>query len=210
VKVAVSTKIVDMAKFCGFLFFFAMQTYASDTTPSPVVFNFFPSAQTSGPDQSVIGFRGNFFYGENKNMYGADLGIFVSNTKETFAGVALAGLLNITGKQAYIAGLQLAGLANVNRGKANVFGFEVAGLFNEIKEDGSVYGVQLAALANYAPKTNIHGLQLGLYNKAQTVVGLQIGLFNFTDNLHGIQIGVLNFYNRGLIGVTPLFNIGFL
>jgi len=198
-----------MTKIYLLLFAFAMQARASDT-PMPVVFNFSPSAQTSGPDQSVVGFRANVFYGENKSVYGADLSIGVANTKETFAGASLAGLVNITGKQAYVAGLQLAGLANVNRSKANVFGFQVAGLLNSINDEGSVYGVQLAALANYAPKTNIHGLQLGLFNKAQTVVGLQIGLLNFTDNLHGIQIGVLNFYNRGLLGVTPILNIGFL
>lgn len=181
---------------------------ADDLTPFALIL--VPGLETAGPDQTVYGFRATGFYGENKNVYGLDFGLFVNNTKDTFGGVALTGLVNVTGKQAYIPGFQAAGLANINRGKANVVGVQVAGLVNTIKETGGVYGAQVSALANIAPKTGIYGVQAGFYNRAQKIVGFQIGIINVTDTLHGFQIGLLNFCNHGtLLPVFPVLNIGF-
>lgn len=182
----------------------------SGTTPSPVVFNFSPGAQIAGPDQSVVGLRGTAFYGENKNMFGADLAFGSSYTKETFAGTSFAGISNATGKAAYIFLLQGAGIANVNYGSAYVAGLQLAGVFNHNGGDGKVFGAQIAAIANDARKTDIYGLQLGLYNRARKVVGFQVGLVNFAADLRGIQLGLLNFNDRAVpFKVFPVFNIGF-
>lgn len=182
---------------------------ASDTNPLPFALNLTPGAQTAGPDEVVVGLRGSFLYGENKSMFGADLAFGVANTKDTFAGIALAGIGNITGKQAYVIGGQVGGLFNINRGKANVIGFQLASLFNTIDGGGGVYGVQFAAIGNFARAADIYGAQVGIYNAAKKVVGIQLGLINKAESLTGIQIGLLNFCNKGtLLPVFPVVNIG--
>jgi hypothetical protein len=65
------------------------------------------------------------------------------------------------------------------------------------------------ALINQAPHTNVHGLQIGGFNKAQDVYGIQIGVLNMAENLHGLQIGLLNINDRGLFKFSPILNVGF-
>lgn len=175
----------------------------------PVSINFAPGVQVASGNQSVVGFRTGS-YGSNKNMFGVDVALLGSTTDETFGGIAVAGLLNTTGKSAYVVLLQLAGVANLNHGKAMVFGFQIAGVVNTVGEEGKVYGGQIAALVNYAPKTDVVGFQLGLFNRARRVVGFQIGLLNFADDLKGIQLGFLNFnYHAVPFKMFPVINVGF-
>ena len=183
-------------------------SYASDIPP-PIGVNLFSPVQFPSTDETIVGFRLNILYGQNKGMYGFDFGALVSETKEKFVGVGVSGIANITGQQAIVAGLQAAGIMNINHGSTTVYGLQLAGLFNNISGDGKVFGFQIAGLGNFASKTDIYGIQLGLYNKARKVVGFQFGLLNFCDSLHGIQIGVLNFSNHALLGVSPVINIGF-
>lgn len=171
--------------------------------------NLIPGAQFSDPKSNVMGVRVST-YGENRNVYGLDLGFFGNVTTETFGGVAVAGLINSTGKEAYVILFQVAGLANLNHGKAYVTGFQIAGLANTILEDGVVRGGQISALTNYAPKTDINGFQLGLYNRARKVSGFQVGLINYTDDLHGFQVGLVNINGKSTpFYIMPVLNVGF-
>lgn len=175
----------------------------------PFTLNLVPGAQIAGKDQVVVGLRTSA-WGENKSMFGLDFGLIANITSDTFAGTAFSGIFNTTGKAAYVFLLQGAGVANINKGKVVVAGLQLAGAVNSIAGDGKIIGAQMAVFANLADKTDIYGLQLGLYNTARKVVGFQIGLLNYAADLRGIQIGLLNFNTRSVpFYVFPVFNIGF-
>jgi hypothetical protein len=174
----------------------------------PVTFNLVPGAQVAKTESTVVGIRVSGVYGENKNMIGLDVGILGNVTSDTFGGAAVAGLFNKTGKMAVVTLFQVAGLTNINSGKAYIYGFEFAGLVNTVGDEGSIWGAQIAGLTNYAPKTDVHGLQLGLVNRARKVHGFQIGAVNIADSLSGIQLGLLNINHHG-IPFMPVINIGF-
>lgn len=137
-------------------------------------------------------------------------GVSNLNTDET-RGLQFAGLVNITGANAFsgltvkesikkvntgfeanLTGLQFSGLTNIVL--TNVFGGQVTGIANISK--GALMGIQLAGVSNVVYKYSF-GLQLaGLWNSSiQSMDGTQIsGLMNFTSgDLHGVQI---SFFNR--------------
>jgi len=55
---------------------------------------------------------------------------------------------------------------------------------------GDFNGVQLGAVN--LDHRRAQGLQVGLFNRAETMEGLQFGLVNMTRRLHGVQIGLVN------------------
>ena len=167
-----------------------------------------PPIQFPAADYTITGFRASLLYGKQRDIYGLDLGVIGNITEQDFAGVGVSGIFNITRGTTNIAGLQLAGVANVNTNKTNVYGVQAALGANSNSAAAKVVGLQVAA-ANLSPHTDIYGLQVGVYNKAQNVYGLQIGLVNDTENLHGLQIGLLNFNHTGFFAVSPIINIGF-
>lgn len=176
---------------------------------SPLSVGIVPPVQFPPSDFSVTGLRLSLIYGDHRDLYGIDFGVIGNITRQTFTGLAVSGAFNITHGTTTILGLQLAGLANINTEKTGVYGLQVAGLMNQNTASSSVTGLQLALLANLADHTNIYGLQVGLYNRAQSVYGLQIGLVNVANSLHGVQIGLVNFHTTGLFSVSPIINVGF-
>jgi hypothetical protein len=176
---------------------------------SPVSLGLVPPVQFPPTDYTITGASVSLLYGEHRDIYGLDIGVLGNITNQTFTGIGISGIFNITHGQATILGLQLAGITNMATQKISVVGLQVAGAVNELTASSTVTGVQLALLANLADHTDIYGFQIGLYNRAQSVYGFQIGLVNVANSLHGIQIGLVNFHTTGLFAVSPIINIGF-
>jgi hypothetical protein len=176
--------------------------------PSPVSLSILPPVQFPPEDFSITGIRMSVFYGHHRDVYGLDLGVLGNVTDQDFTGIAVSGLFNYTKGTAHIIGLQLAGATNIATEKTYVYGLQAALGLNYLSAQSSIYGVELA-LVNIAPNTTINGLQLGLYNRAQTVHGFQIGLINVTNSLSGLQIGLANFNHTGLFPISPFLNVGF-
>jgi hypothetical protein len=175
---------------------------------TPLSVGIAPPVQFPPDDFSVTGLRASVLWGHHRDLYGVDLGVLGNITDQTFTGIGVAGVFNATHGSTTALGLQLAGLTNINTGKTSVYGVQAALGLNLNTVASQVAGVQLA-LANVSPFTDIYGLQLGVYNKAQEVYGFQIGLINVASDLHGIQIGLLNFNQKGLFAVAPILNVGF-
>jgi hypothetical protein len=105
---------------------------------------------------SVDGFRINIIYGVSEDMQGIDIGI-VNESTGSVHGFEL-GLDNRVGKD---------------------FGGSQLGLFNEVKEDCK--GLQVGVIVNLT-RGEMQGVQIGLYNHAESLDGIQLGLFNFNDD----------------------------
>lgn len=182
--------------------------FTSRAAVTPVSVSIFPPVQFPPEDFSITGLRASFLWGKHRDLYGLDFGVLGNITEQSFVGIGLAGVTNITHGSTTILGLQLAGITNFNTNKTNVFGLQAALGLNMNTAVSSVNGLQIA-LANISPFTDIRGLQIGAYNRANEVYGIQIGLVNFASHLHGIQIGLLNFNDKGLFRVSPILNVGF-
>ena len=140
-------------------------------------------------------------------MYGLDLGL-TGSTLEHFVGSSFSVIGNTTaGKGAIVTGFQIGGLFNWNESKSTIVGLQYAGIINLNRETSNLYGVQ-GAFINIG-KNHVHGVQVGLYNKAEVVNGFQIGLLNHTRELNGIQIGFANISKKGGLPFSPIINIGF-
>lgn len=146
---------------------------------------------------------GGFSGGTNKLEIGGLFNLDRGNVQH----FQLAGLVNQVGGT--VKGVQLAGLANANLASLNGFqgaglgnftlkeveGVQAAGLFNI--GISSISGAQLAGLINYAHR-DIDGLQAGVIgNVARNVNGLQLGLFNYADSVQGASIGLFSFVRKG-------------
>ena len=169
----------------------------------------FPPLQVPSREKKIYGIRINPGFGAHKEVIGLDFGLIGNTTDENMIGFQVAGAFNNNRGSSTILGLQLASLANRNQKAARVIGLQFALGTNIHEGSGSVVGGQFSLFANYAPKTNIYGLQVGLYNRAETVYGFQFGIVNVAEKLYGIQIGLLNYVNKGPIKFLPFLNIGF-
>jgi hypothetical protein len=175
---------------------------------SPLSLSVLPPVQFPSSEFSVTGVRLSVLWGQHRDIYGIDLGVLGNVTEQTFTGLAISGLTNITHGTTTAIGMQLAGIANVNTNKTAVYGLQAAAILNDNTASSSVSGLELA-LVNLAANTDIYGFQVGLYNKALSVSGFQIGLVNVTNSLHGLQIGLINFNHTGVFSVSPILNVGF-
>lgn len=176
---------------------------------TPLSVSILPPVQFPPSDFSITGARASLLWGNHRDVYGVDLGLIGNITAQDFVGVGVSGIFNATHGTTTILGLQAAGAANINTNKTRVYGVQIALGVNSNSAESRLVGLQLAALANLADHTNIYGVQIGLYNRAQAVYGLQIGLVNVATSLHGVQIGLMNFNHTGLFSVAPILNIGF-
>ena len=176
---------------------------------SPVSVTVFPPIQFPADNYTITGGRFSILWGRQRDLYGLDVGVLGNITDETFVGIGISGLLNLTGGTTTILGLQLAGLANINTNKTQIYGLQATLGINSNTASSSIVGLQIAPIANLSPYMNIYGIQAGIYNRALSVYGFQIGVVNVVKNLHGIQIGLLNFNEGGLFFVAPVLNIGF-
>lgn len=185
------SKLIQLFLFIT-IFSFAGFSYAKPPVGSatPIGLGIYPPVQFPNTKFAVSGVRMSVLMGENREMSGIDIGLIGNNTGQDFVGLAIAGLFNW------------------NQGTATIFGAQLAGIINLNEERGSVYGLQLA-IVNQSQFIDIYGLQVGLFNKANSIYGLQVGLFNYTKNLHGLQIGLANYNDGGPFRVSPLINFGF-
>ena len=176
---------------------------------SPAAVALFAPVEFPPSDYSVTGLRVSALLGKHRDVYGFDLAGLGNITEQSFGGIAVAGLFNMTQGTTTILGLQLAGAANINTNKTRVFGLQATLGVNSNLAESMVAGLQLGLLGNYSPFIKVIGAQIGVYNRANEVYGFQIGLVNVAESLHGIQIGLINFNHKGLFSVAPLINVGF-
>lgn len=134
----------------------------------------------------------------NDTVYGNALQVGLNNRAEDFTGIALGAF----GRAQYFGGIQ----ANLLR--------------NHVTE--SLMGCQLG-ISNTTPSGELLGVQVGLWNEAQTLNGFQVGLINKADFSDGFQIGLVNHvedmrgYQIGLVNIIrgsevpfcPILNVGF-
>ena len=184
----------------------AMQS--ANAALSPLGFSIIPPIQFPPESFDITGARLSLIYGRHREVYGFDLGATGNTTDVGFTGIAASGLFNYNKGTTTVLGIQLAGITNINVNKANIYGVQLALGLNSNQAESRLVGLQLA-LVNYSPTMRVYGVQVGLYNRAQTVNGFQFGLINDTDVLRGIQIGLLNIHRRGLFSMAPILNIGF-
>jgi hypothetical protein len=180
----------------------------SEALMSPIAISIVPPIEFPGHDFTVTGLRASVLWGNQRNVYGLDLGLVGNMTDGDNVGISASGVFNYNKGATTGVLLQAAGFGNFNVGKANIFGVQLAGVMNKNMAESTVGGLQIALL-NLGPFTNIRGVQVGLYNRAHDVAGIQIGIVNETDFLHGIQIGLVNFYHQGTFSVAPILNVGF-
>lgn len=110
--------------------------------------------------------------------------------------------LGIFGRCRYMEGFQL----NVLRNEAeDVLAGCQAGIYNTAGR-ADVLGVQLG-LWNEAQ--SIRGVQAGAINIANAVSGFQVGLINRSESLYGAQIGIVNVIREGECPFLPILNVGF-
>lgn len=176
---------------------------------SPLALDIIPPVQFPPQDFSVTGLRASALWGDQRDVYGLDLGLIGNVTQQGFVGIGVSGIFNLTHGTTTAIGLQAAGVANINTSKTQVYGVQLALVTNYNSAESRVVGLQAALLANISPFTDIYGIQTGLYNRAKDVHGLQIGLVNVAESLHGVQIGLVNFNHKGLFAVSPFLNVGF-
>ncbi|MCM2278355.1 MAG: hypothetical protein NDJ89_09795 [Oligoflexia bacterium] len=190
------------------LILFAVSASPAHAALSPLGLSIVPPAQLPPETFTITGARVSALWGEHRQVYGFDLGVIGNKTQTSFGGLAVAGGFNWNQGSAVILGLQAAGVGNINVNKARIVGLQAAAFFNSNQAESTLVGLQVS-LGNFSPYTNIYGLQVGVYNRAQHVYGFQLGLINVAQSLHGIQIGLLNFNQTGLFSVSPFINIGF-
>jgi hypothetical protein len=181
---------------------------SSQAAMSPIAVSIVPPIEFPGHDFTVAGLRVSALWGNQRNVYGLDVGAIGNMTDGESVGISASGLFNYNKGTTTGILLQAAGFGNFNVGKARIFGLQLAGVMNSNKAESVVGGAQIALL-NLCPYTNIRGLQVGLYNRAHDVAGFQIGIINETDFLHGVQIGLVNLYHQGTFSVAPILNVGF-
>ena len=102
--------------------------------------------------------------------------------------------LNLIG--GYTAGLNGFELGTVfNIDKRDVRSIQMAGLLNLV--GGKMSGVQIAGYQNIC-KDTVRGLQIsGVFNNARFLKGVQIGLFNEADSSTGYSIGLISVVKHG-------------
>jgi len=99
----------------------------------------------------------------------------------------------IGGYTAGLSGFELGTVFNID--KRDVRSVQVAGLLN--LAGGKVTGVQVAGYQNICRDT-VRGLQLsGVFNNARYLKGVQIGLFNVADSSTGYSIGLISAVKHG-------------
>lgn len=109
--------------------------------------------------------------------------------------------LNLIG--GYTAGLNGFELGTVfNIDKRDVRSVQVAGLLNVV--GGKLSGVQIAGYQNIC-KDTVRGLQIsGVFNSARFLKGVQIGLYNVADSSVGYSIGLVSIVKHGGINRLAL------
>lgn len=180
----------------------------AEEDPFPTATALFPPLQVPSRKEGAFS-RFSWIYGQHASIIGLDLGLVGNITDKLFIGTAISTLFNINSGKSFVVGAQFAGLTNYIKGDLVVTGVQLTAGLNKVIGTGHVVGAQIGLLGNIAPKTNIYGVQTGLYNEAADVYGFQVGLVNVARKLHGIQLGLINIQQKGAIRFFPLINVGF-
>lgn len=109
--------------------------------------------------------------------------------------------LGLWGRSLYFEGLQMSILRNDVKDDMSGFQF---GLYNSVG-GGQLLGLQIG-LFNEA--NSFRGLQAGLVNIAGESEGFQIGLINRCETMSGYQIGLINVIRDAELSFFPIINIG--
>lgn len=118
-------------------------------------------------------------HSRDTRIAGFSLGIWSENPQDAFT----LGIVN--GSTGTSSGLSLGLLANYSQ---------------------NYKGAQLAFIANYA-SGNVTGLQWSAFNYATNLHGLQLGFINFADTCDkGVQVGLINIMNQTKQWFTHLPN----
>ena len=132
--------------------------------------------------------------------------IDVIGMRFTFPYGACEGLtgfdLGLFGRCRYMEGFQL----NFIRNEAEdvMTGFQVGVYHTAGRSD--LLGVQIG-LWNEAQ--SISGAQVGLINTANSVSGFQVGIVNRCESCYGVQVGAVNVIRSAEPSFLPIVNIGF-
>ena len=134
----------------------------------------------------------------NPDVIGLRLTIPFSTMQENVTGVDVG----LWGRSVYFQGVQLSVLRNDV--KDDLTGFQ-AGLYNSVG-GGQLLGLQVG-LFNEA--NSMRGAQVGLVNVSGDVEGFQFGLINRAETMSGYQIGLINVIRSAELQFFPIVNIGF-
>lgn len=168
---------------------------SSAKAEAPFQFGVFaPDIQLVDAGEDIRGLRINFIYGENRNVAGLDLGIVNSTTGDA-TGFAWGPGIGLVDGDA--VGVQWHWLYARTEGEFT--GWQSAFLLSRIGGGGSS-GLQTSPIN--LVDSDFTGLQLGLFNRADTVKGLQLGFVNWAETLDGgLQIGFVN--HAGNSDISP-------
>ena len=120
-----------------------------------------------------------------------------STKQESITGIDLG----LWGRALYFEGLQFSVLRNDVKDDMSGFQF---GLYNSVG-GGQLLGLQVG-LFNEA--NSFRGLQAGLVNLAGDSQGFQIGLINRCETMTGYQVGLINVIRDNELSFFPIVNIG--
>lgn len=162
-------------------------------------FGFFaPDLQLVDASEDIRGLRIDFVYGENRNVTGLDLGV-VNSTTADFAGVGFGPVQLVDGDAtAWQPGWFYSHTAGRFTGWQGGFLARIGGA-------GSL-GLQTGAIS--LAEADFTGVQIGFFNRAESVKGLQFGFVNWAERLDGgLQLGLVNIAeNSDLYPVLPFVN----
>lgn len=151
--------------------------------------------------------------GKTPNQTGIQIAGLLNMVRGESTGIQITTGMNSVHRNA--SGFHLAGIGNSVGG--NMIGTQTSLIYNSAKglvigaqlgianvTGTRLSGVQLGALnrakfvEGKANSTTVRsfGLQVGLFNNAQTNNGFQIGLVNRTKRMRGVQFGVINLFNK--------------
>lgn len=157
----------------------------------------------------MIGFQGagflNLNVGDCKGFQAAGM---ANLNARGHSGVSFAGLLNANRLSA--RGLQVAGMLNVNADTlagTSMAGFinlswygkrsrEVAGMMNSTRSGD--HNVQIAGFLNNTARGSSNLQVAAFFNRTHVLKGLQLSMFNYADSASGVPIGLLSFVKKGL------------
>ena len=177
----------------GFVAWLVGQGYAASLTPLQV--SLWNPVQLFSQDSSVYGLRLDLPYGNNKNVYGLDIGLF--NQISEHGGGIQAGIDNsfMSSSLSWTPDQSFSGIrVGICNGGRNFKGFQL-GLVNFYfpNEDENEKGGDFS------------GIAIGGINIAWLTTGLQFGAGNSADIMDGVQLGQINAVRKKLTGVQISF-----
>lgn len=134
----------------------------------------------------------------NPDVVGLRLTVPFSTRQEHVTGIDLG----FWGRTLSFEGIQISIVRNDVKDRCA--GFQV-GLYNSIGS-GEMLGLQVG-LWNEA--NSLRGFQVGLVNVSGETQGFQVGLINRAESMYGYQVGLVNVIREAELQFLPIVNIGF-